>query len=116
MSEKIVIKNKALKVFITGATSGIGESLANQYAKEGATLGLVGRRLELLKKIKSKVRVPCEIYAMDLAITRLPTTWNIHCGWLSFCTCGSFFGQSILGKALGYGFSISHHWPCPLHS
>ena len=67
MSEKIVIKNKALKVFITGATSGIGESLANQYAKEGATLGLVGRRLELLKKIKAKIHVPCEIYAVDVS-------------------------------------------------
>ena len=67
MSEKIVIKNKALKVFITGATSGIGESLANQYAKEGATLGLVGRRLERLKKIKAKIHVPCEIYAVDVS-------------------------------------------------
>ena len=67
MSEKIVIKNKALKVFITGATSGIGESLANQYAKEGATLGLVGRRLDRLKKIKAKIHVPCEIYAVDVS-------------------------------------------------
>jgi short-subunit dehydrogenase len=67
MSEKIAIKNKALKVFITGATSGIGESLANQYAKEGAILGLVGRRLELLKKIKAKIHVPCEIYAVDVS-------------------------------------------------
>jgi short-subunit dehydrogenase len=67
MSEKIAIKNKALKVFITGATSGIGESLARQYANQGATLGLVGRRLELLAKIKSKVNVPCEIYGVDVA-------------------------------------------------
>ena len=67
MSEKIAIKNKALKVFITGATSGIGESLASQYAKAGATLGLVGRRLELLKKIKSKIHVSCEIYAVDVS-------------------------------------------------
>ena len=59
MSEKIAIKNKALKVFITGATSGIGESLASQYAKEGAILGLVGRRLELLTKIKSNIKTDC---------------------------------------------------------
>ncbi|MBW0155797.1 MAG: SDR family NAD(P)-dependent oxidoreductase, partial [Candidatus Methylopumilus sp.] len=52
---------------MTGATSGIGESLANQYAKEGAILGLVGRRLELLKKIKAKIHVPCEIYAVDVS-------------------------------------------------
>ena len=67
MSEKIAIKNKALKVFITGATSGIGESLARQYAKEGATLGLVGRRLELLTKLKSNIKTDCEIYAVDVS-------------------------------------------------
>ena len=66
MSEKTAIKNKALKVFITGATSGIGESLARQYANQGATLGLVGRRLELLKKIKSKLKTPCEVYGVDV--------------------------------------------------
>ena len=55
MSEKIAIKNSALKIFITGATSGIGESLARQYADDGAILGLVGRRFELLEKIKSKI-------------------------------------------------------------
>ena len=67
MSEKIAIKNKALKVFITGASSGIGESLAHQYAKEGATLGLVGRRLELLTKLKSNIKTDCEIYAVDVS-------------------------------------------------
>jgi short-subunit dehydrogenase len=66
MSEKTEIKNKALKVFITGATSGIGESLARQYANQGAILGLVGRRLELLHKIKSKIKTPCEIYGIDV--------------------------------------------------
>ena len=67
MSEKIAIKNKPLKVFITGASSGIGESLAHQYAKEGATLGLVGRRLELLTQIKSNIKTDCEIYAVDVS-------------------------------------------------
>jgi len=66
MSEKIAIKNNTLKVFITGATSGIGESLARQYADQGATLGLVGRRTELLTKIKSKIKTPCDIYAVDV--------------------------------------------------
>jgi short-subunit dehydrogenase len=66
MSEKIAIKNNDLIVFITGATSGIGKSLALQYAAEGAILGLVGRRLELLTKIKSKIKTPCDIYAIDV--------------------------------------------------
>jgi short-subunit dehydrogenase len=66
MSEKTAIKNKPLRVFITGATSGIGESLARQYADQGAVLGLVGRRLELLRKIKSKIKTPCEIFCVDV--------------------------------------------------
>ncbi len=36
------------KVFITGASSGIGQALAAHYAAQGAILGLVARRGELL--------------------------------------------------------------------
>jgi short-subunit dehydrogenase len=32
------------RVFITGASSGLGAGLARHYAKPGATLGLVARR------------------------------------------------------------------------
>lgn len=38
----------AQRVFITGASSGIGEALARHYAAHGATLGLVARRGEQL--------------------------------------------------------------------
>ena len=37
-----------LKVFITGASSGIGLALATEYARRGAVLGLVARRTEVL--------------------------------------------------------------------
>lgn len=45
-----------LKVFITGASSGIGESLAYHYAKLGATVGIAARREDRLKTVETKIR------------------------------------------------------------
>jgi NAD(P)-dependent dehydrogenase (short-subunit alcohol dehydrogenase family) len=40
-----------LRVFITGASSGLGAALAAEYAAQGATLGLLARRGELLDQL-----------------------------------------------------------------
>lgn len=45
-------KNKV--VFLTGASSGIGEALAIALAKRGAILGLLARREDLLKELAAK--------------------------------------------------------------
>lgn len=42
---------RPVKVFITGASSGIGSALASHYARQGATLGLAARRGEQLKEL-----------------------------------------------------------------
>lgn len=45
-------KERSVKrVFITGASSGLGEALARRYAEQGAILGLVARRRELLEQL-----------------------------------------------------------------
>lgn len=46
-------KNKV--VFLTGASSGIGEALASAMAERGAIIGLVARREKLLRPIVEKI-------------------------------------------------------------
>lgn len=55
-----------MKVFITGASSGIGAALAKHYASQGATLGLVARRGELLQELAAKLNAPVATYALDV--------------------------------------------------
>lgn len=46
------------RVFITGASSGIGAALAARYAAQGATLGLLGRRSEALDRLAASLPHP----------------------------------------------------------
>ena len=56
----------ALKVFITGASSGIGEALAVYYAGQGATLGLAARRAEFLDGLNQRLGGQHACYALDV--------------------------------------------------
>lgn len=55
-----------MKVFLTGASSGIGEALARLYAGRGATLGLVARRGDFLAALKAALPSPTETYPCDV--------------------------------------------------
>ncbi len=44
-------------IFITGASSGIGEALARHYATPGRILGLVGRRKAALRAVADQCRI-----------------------------------------------------------
>jgi NAD(P)-dependent dehydrogenase (short-subunit alcohol dehydrogenase family) len=56
------------RVFITGASSGIGAALARQYAAQGAVLGLVGRRRQSLEALAATLPQSGQhrIYVLDV--------------------------------------------------
>jgi len=55
------------RIFITGASSGIGRALAEHYAARGAQLGLVARRPQLLHELSA--RWPRRVRAYPLDVT-----------------------------------------------
>lgn len=57
------------RVFITGATSGIGKALALHYSSRGATLGLTARRDALLRELATRMPRSCSIYPVDVRDT-----------------------------------------------
>lgn len=56
------------RVFITGASSGLGAALAKRYAEQGAALGLVARRRALLDQLVAELPNPQHhrVYAVDV--------------------------------------------------
>ena len=53
-------------VFLTGASSGIGEALARHYAARGAKLGLVARRADLLESLSRSLPSGADTYTADV--------------------------------------------------
>lgn len=58
-----------MNVFITGASSGIGEALAREFAVRGARLGLVARRAESLKALAASLPGEHLVYGVDVTDT-----------------------------------------------
>jgi short-subunit dehydrogenase len=62
-------------VVITGASSGIGEAIAREYGRAGASLTLVARRRELLEKLAGEIKGKTRVVAADLADPAQATSW-----------------------------------------
>ena len=55
------------KVIVMGATSGIGREIAMMYLQHGYTVGVAGRRYELLDSIKESF--PSQVYKRVIDVT-----------------------------------------------
>ncbi|HEY9160108.1 MAG TPA: SDR family NAD(P)-dependent oxidoreductase [Desulfomonilia bacterium] len=72
VEEKNVMLNKKV-VWITGASSGIGEALAREYNARGAYVVLSARREAVLNKVKSELKYPENAMVLPLDITQFDT-------------------------------------------
>ena len=54
-------------VFITGASSGIGEALARHYAGTASVVGLAARRKDHLDALAANLKVQCATYSLDVS-------------------------------------------------
>jgi NAD(P)-dependent dehydrogenase (short-subunit alcohol dehydrogenase family) len=61
-------RGRRLRVFVTGASSGLGAALAREYAARGAVVGLLGRRDHALRELAASLPAPLDhhIYAVDV--------------------------------------------------
>lgn len=72
------------KIFITGASSGIGAALARAYSAPEVCLGLVARRESVLTALASQLDCHCSVYPFDVrdaaALQRAATDFMVRFG------------------------------------
>jgi short-subunit dehydrogenase len=98
-----------LKVFITGASSGLGEGMALHYAQAGAVVGLCARRAPMLAELARAIEgrgARALVYAADVAdtaeMTRVATDFVANAGGVDLVIANAGIGipnETLAGRA-----------------
>jgi len=90
------------RVFITGASSGIGAALARRYAGQGAVLGLVARRRQALEELVAGLPHPerHRVYALDVtdhaALAAAAVDFLVYAGGVEIVIASAGISQGTL--------------------
>lgn len=60
------MRGQAPRIFLTGASSGLGAALARHYAARGATLGLAARNEEKLRRVAAELPGEHSVHVVDV--------------------------------------------------
>ncbi|MDR3290160.1 MAG: 3-oxoacyl-ACP reductase FabG [Rickettsiales bacterium] len=92
------------KVLITGATGGIGQSLAETFAKAGAFVGLSGRNEEKLNELRTKIGSNSAVYKADLgdlkAIEGFIADVDTKIGGIDILVCNAGITKDMLSMRM----------------
>jgi short-subunit dehydrogenase len=87
-------------VFITGASSGIGEALAREFARQGAKIALLARRVDRLERLASElvsagagaaISIPCDV-THEGDLERAAERAERECGSIDVVVANAGFG------------------------
>lgn len=94
----------AQRVFITGASSGIGRALAGEYGRRGAIVGLAARNADALEELRGKLGATrCLVYRVDVRDAHA-----MHAAARDFCARNAGIDVVIANAGVSAGTLTDH--------
>jgi short-subunit dehydrogenase len=96
----LFVGSNNMNIFITGASSGIGQALATEFAARGHTLGLTARRAQALEAFAATLPGKHFTYAVDVndaaAMRDAGVHFDAHCGGADIVVANAGISVGVL--------------------